>query len=141
MSVAAAGLPNGWQMGWSVTFRRAYFYHEAMGLSQWEDPTAAPPPSTGAGVAKASSGWQADALVWREQQRLEAWARERAASHEQAHPPKEEPRVMSEAERRQAVLRVRSVWQQLDQEARAELKAMATRRGLDRAGERAAAGP
>ena len=161
MDIAAAGLPVGWCIGWSATYRRAYFFHEARGLTQWDEPhpdlLLAPATTRGAAAAGSLAALQtlarrgeADPLAWREQQRLEDWAREAAnaralrekqrearealvagrtpsASQEAAlRRAREEGQAEGQA-RADALLRARRIWQQLDGVARAELEAKARR--------------
>lgn len=145
---------QGWQIGWSSTYRRgqtstlpplplpiicahpssfvatgAYYFNAGEGKTQWEEPLASAPSEGGAEAeagapASARRHSLSDTSIWREQQRIEIWARE-ATARRQAEPSvaaRAAPPGVDESARREALVRARCVWQQLDQLARVDLE-------------------
>mmetsp|Transcript_51744 Transcript_51744/g.85832 ORF Transcript_51744/g.85832 Transcript_51744/m.85832 type:complete len:243 (+) Transcript_51744:2-730(+) len=112
---AVPNLPKAWSVGWSAEFQQPYYYSTALGVTQWEFPRefeAAP-------AADVHELYRAkvDAVAWREQERLEAWAEDQVEVRKQAAKAKERARETHDA----AMETARDTWRQLDLAARAEL--------------------
>ena len=66
-------LPAGWSTGWSAEYGRAYYCNAQLGKTQWEPPTALPPPPPTASTAPSRCWPDVDTCVTNGDNRGGAW--------------------------------------------------------------------